>query len=91
MIRHLLLTFSLVLSTTAAATISESHGYAQFGVLKYPASFTHFDWVNPEAPKAGTLRIMANGTFDTLNPYTFKGSSPISTANFDQYGVSELN
>ena len=91
MIRHLLLTFSLVLSTTAAATISESHGYAQFGVLKYPASFTHFDWVNPEAPKAGTLRIMANGTFDTLNPYTFKGSSPISTANFGQYGVSELN
>ncbi|TDV63396.1 extracellular solute-binding protein [Pseudomonas sp. LP_7_YM] len=83
--------FSLVLSTTAAATISESHGYAQFGVLKYPASFTYFDWVNPEAPKAGTLRIMANGTFDTLNPYTFKGSSPISTANFGQYGVSELN
>lgn len=91
MIRTLLLIFSLVLSTTAAATISESHGYAQFGVLKYPASFTHFDWVNPEAPKAGTLRIMANGTFDTLNPYTFKGSSPISTPNFGQYGVNELN
>nr|WP_296262494.1 MULTISPECIES: extracellular solute-binding protein [unclassified Pseudomonas] len=91
MIRLSLMVFSLVLSTTSAATISESHGYAQFGVLKYPASFTHFDWVNPEAPKAGTLRIMANGTFDTLNPYTFKGSSPTSTANFGQYGVSELN
>jgi microcin C transport system substrate-binding protein len=75
----------------AFATISESHGYAQFGTLKYPASFTHFDWVNPDAPKGGTIRVMAFGTFDTLNPYTFKGSSPSSTPNFAQYGIGELN
>ncbi|MGE8504323.1 extracellular solute-binding protein [Pseudomonas berkeleyensis] len=87
----LLLFLSLALSFPASATISESHGYAQFGTLKYPASFSHFDWVNPDAPKGGTLRIMAAGTFDTLNPYTFKGSSPISTAHFLQYGVNELN
>jgi microcin C transport system substrate-binding protein len=87
----LLLFLSLALSFPASATISESHGYAQFGTLKYPASFSHFDWVNPDAPKSGTLRIMAAGTFDTLNPYTFKGSSPISTAHFLQYGVNELN
>ena len=91
MIRPLLLTFSLVLSFPAGATITESHGYAQFGTLKYPAKFTHFDWVNPQAPKGGTLRAMAFGTFDTLNPYTFKGSSPVTTPNFLQYGVSELN
>ena len=91
MLRPFLLITSLAMSVPAAATISESHGYAQFGVLKYPASFTHFDWVNPEAPKGGTLRIMAFGTFDTLNPYTFKGSSPVSTPNFLQYGVNELN
>ena len=87
----LLLFLSLALSFPASATISESHGYAQFGTLKYPASFSHFDWVNPNAPKGGTLRIMASGTFDTLNPYTFKGSSPISTAHFLQYGANELN
>ncbi|MDH0624900.1 extracellular solute-binding protein [Ectopseudomonas chengduensis] len=87
----LLLFLSLALSFPASATISESHGYAQFGTLKYPASFSHFDWVNPDAPKGGTLRIMASGTFDTLNPYTFKGSSPISTAHFLQYGANELN
>ena len=75
----------------AFATLSESHGYAQFGTLKYPASFTHFDWVNPDAPKGGTIRVMAFGTFDTLNPYTFKGSSPSSTPNFAQYGIGELN
>ncbi|UZE27397.1 extracellular solute-binding protein [Pseudomonas asplenii] len=82
---------SLALSFPANATISESHGYAQFGTLKYPANFTHFDWVNADAPKGGTLRVMAFGTFDTLNPYTFKGTSPVSTPNFLQYGVNELN
>ncbi|SDI24341.1 microcin C transport system substrate-binding protein [Pseudomonas flavescens] len=85
------LIFGLASSFPALATLSESHGYAQFGTLKYPASFTHFDWVNPEAPKGGTLRIMAAGSFDTLNPYTLKGTSPVATANFLQYGVTELN
>ncbi|MDP9504945.1 extracellular solute-binding protein [Pseudomonas protegens] len=87
----LLLFISLALSFPASATITESHGYAQFGTLKYPAKFTHFDWVNPVAPKGGTLRVMAFGTFDTLNPYTFKGISPVATPNFLQYGVNELN
>ncbi len=92
LMRHILLLFlSLAPSFPLCAAIIESHGYAQFGALKYPASFTHFDWVNPEAPKGGTLRVMAFGTFDTLNPYTFKGTSPVSTANFLQYGVTELN
>ncbi|WP_394352705.1 extracellular solute-binding protein [Metapseudomonas otitidis] len=92
MMRYLLLLLTgLLASAGASATLSESHGYAQFGGLKYPASFTHFDWVNPEAPKGGTLRLMAFGTFDTLNPYTFKGTSPVATPNFLQYGISELN
>ncbi|MER2104242.1 MAG: extracellular solute-binding protein, partial [Pseudomonas atacamensis] len=30
-------------------------------------------------------------TFDTVNPYTFKGTSPVTTANFLQYGINELN
>ncbi|WP_178086397.1 extracellular solute-binding protein [Pseudomonas sp. GV071] len=85
------LILSLAMCVPAFATISESHGYAQFGTLKYPASFTHFAWVNPDAPKGGTIRVMAFGTFDTLNPYTFKGSSPSSTPNFAQYGIGELN
>ncbi|MEE1895597.1 extracellular solute-binding protein [Metapseudomonas otitidis] len=90
--RHLiLLLIGLFASAAASATISESHGYAQFGGLKYPANFSHFDWVNPDAPKGGTLRLMAFGTFDTLNPYTFKGTSPVATPNFLQYGISELN
>lgn len=85
------LLLGLACSGPALAMRIESHGYAQFGALKYPPSFTHFDWANPEAPKGGTLRIMAEGTFDTLNPYTLKGTSPASTGNFLQYGISELS
>ncbi|MBD2839045.1 ABC transporter substrate-binding protein [Pseudomonas sp. JM0905a] len=87
------LAFMLIglLAQPCFASLIESHGYAQFGTLKYPANFDHFDWVNPSAPKGGTLRVMAFGTFDTLNPYTFKGTSPVSTPNFPQYGVTELN
>jgi len=81
----------LALGSPAFAAISESHGYAQFGILKYPQNFTHFDWVNPDAPKGGVVRLMASGTFDTLNPYTFKGTSPSATPGFFQYGISELN
>lgn len=85
------LLFGLMTCTPAFAAISVSHGYAQFGALKYPADFSHFDWVNPQAHKGGTLRVMASGTFDTLNPYTLKGSPPSGTADFLDYGVNELN
>jgi microcin C transport system substrate-binding protein len=43
------------------------HGLSQFGDLKYPASFKHFDYVNPQAPKAGAVRLGALGTFDNFN------------------------
>ena len=76
---------------TASATVYKQHGYALYGLPKYPADFTHLDYVNPDAPKRGTLRVMGSGTFNTLNPYTLKGTSPVNTGNFAQYGVTELN
>ena len=81
----------LLFSHHAFASLVTSHGYAQFEELKYDANFKHFDWVNPQAPKGGTVRLMGFGTFDTLNPYTLKGTSPIGTADFASYGISELN
>ena len=42
---------------------------------KYPASYTNFDYVNPDAPKGGSLTMMGLGTFDSLNPYLLKGIS----------------
>ncbi|BBO10061.1 ABC transporter substrate-binding protein [Bradyrhizobium sp. TM102] len=38
-----------------------------FGKVKYPADFTRFDYVNPEAPKGGVARQIAVGTFDNFN------------------------
>ena len=44
-----------------------AHGYALWGDLKYPQGFSHFDYVNPQAPKGGTARMIAFGTFDNFN------------------------
>lgn len=43
---------------------------------KYPKGFSHFGYVDPTAPKGGTLRLAAQqGTFDSLNPFIFKGQA----------------
>jgi microcin C transport system substrate-binding protein len=54
----------------AAAQTSDrvwQHGLSLFGELKYPPDFAHFDYVNPEAPKGGSARQIALGTFDNFN------------------------
>ena len=45
------------------------------GEPKYAPGFTHFDYVNPDAPNGGTLRRGARGTFDSFNPYIPKGNA----------------
>jgi len=61
-----------------------AHGYALWGDLKYPPGFTHFNYVNPQAPKGGELRLVSNlrvSTFDKYNPFTIKGSAPAYLAD----------
>jgi microcin C transport system substrate-binding protein len=43
------------------------HGVSSFGDLKYPVGFRHFEYVNADAPKGGTAREAASGTFDNFN------------------------
>ena len=43
------------------------HGLSLFGEVKYPADFKRFDYVNPDAPKGGTARMISLGTFDNFN------------------------
>jgi microcin C transport system substrate-binding protein len=52
------------------------HGLSLYGDLKYKPGFKHFDYVNPNAPKAGVVRETALGTFDNFNPVVadIKGS-----------------
>ncbi len=49
-------------------------GTAILGDLKYQPGFKHFDYVNPDAPKGGEVKLSDEGTFDTLNPVLFKGN-----------------
>ncbi len=65
-------TASLPAFTTAAQAQSASepawrHALSLFGDVKYPPDFKRFDYVNPEAPKGGVVRMFELGTFDNFN------------------------
>jgi len=49
------------------------HGLSFVFDLKYPPGFEHFDYVNPDAPKGGTLRLANSGTWDNFNNFVDKG------------------
>ncbi|MFM6986524.1 MAG: extracellular solute-binding protein [Hydrogenophaga sp.] len=73
-----------------------AHGYALWGELRYRAGFTHFDYVNPDAPKGGELRLVSNlrvSTFDKFNPFTLRGSAPayVSALMFDSLLTGALD
>ncbi len=51
------------------------HALAMHGSPKYGPEFTHFDYVNPDAPKGGNVRLAGIGSFDTLNPFIIKGDA----------------
>jgi microcin C transport system substrate-binding protein len=56
-----------------------AHAYAQFGDIKYPPGFAHFEWANPKAPKGGHLDLVPPlriTNFDKYNPFTLKGTAP---------------
>ena len=58
-----------------------AHAYSQFGEIKYPAGFSHFEWVNRAAPKGGDIDLVPPlriTNFDKYNPYTLKGTAPPS-------------
>ncbi len=49
------------------------HALGLLAEPRYKADFKHFGWVNPKAPKGGTVRLWAEGSFDNLNPFTLSG------------------
>lgn len=63
-----------ILHMPASAHAQEAmFGLAMHGNAKYTAQSPHLDYANPNAPKGGTLKMSAIGTYDTLNPFTIKG------------------
>ena len=77
--------FGLTTSGQAADADSiRSHGISTFGDLKYAADFSYLDYVNPDAPKGGEISIWAQGTFDSMNPYSEKGrAGRLSSIQFE--------
>lgn len=57
----------------AGAEPAWRHASALAGEPRYAEDFPHFDYVNPEAPKGGRVRLSEDGGFDTLNPILSKG------------------
>lgn len=73
-----------------------AHGYALWGDLKYQPGFTHFEYVNPDAPKGGELRLVSNlrvSAFDKYNPFTLRGNAPayLQALMFDSLLVGSLD
>ncbi len=54
-----------------------THALSLFGTAKYPEDFQHFDYVNPDAPKGGRVRLIGMGSFDSLHPFVTQGNSAL--------------
>jgi microcin C transport system substrate-binding protein len=96
-LRPFLIIASLVLvigAAPAAADVEARHGLAMHGQVKYPQGFDHFDYVNPDAPKGGTLKraVIANG-YDSFNPFVARGiaAEGVGTYVYDTLLVSSAD
>lgn len=61
-----------------------THALSLLGEPALPADFTHFPWVNPDAPKGGEITLTALGSFDSFNPFIIRGTAAVrSTMIYD--------
>ena len=60
-------------ATFAVAKPEYKHGVSFFGEFKYPPGFEHFDYVNPDAPKGGTLVLATDINWNSFTPYLDRG------------------
>ncbi|MGB3027412.1 extracellular solute-binding protein [Paradevosia shaoguanensis] len=97
--------FALVALMSVPAMAQAQHGpwmksVSMMGEPKYKDGFAHFDYVNPDAPKGGTVRLSTEGGFDTFNPILPMGEpaagigliyetlmTPSSDEVFTKYGL----
>jgi len=74
-VRHVLglAVILLALANAHQSQAEPAHAIAMHGAPALPADFSHFPYANPDAPKGGTLKLVASGGFDTLNPFSIQG------------------
>ena len=91
--------FAALVASSAPAQDTQDwrHAIALDGEPKYGEDFTAFDYVNPDAPKGGSVRLSALGSFDSFNPILPQGSAAtglglvyetLMTPNLDETSVS---
>src|ERR1051325_10579874 len=64
----------ILLAASGLHAEEKRHATTLIGEAKYPADFKHFEYVNPDAPKGGSARMVAIGTFDSFNVIPYKGT-----------------
>lgn len=87
----------VLVSGFQALSAAPQHALTVYGEApRYPATFAHFDYVNPDAPKGGSMRRSAQeiGQFDHIMPYLDKGTgvaqvngllySPLAVRSLDE-------
>ncbi|WP_208349348.1 extracellular solute-binding protein [Pseudaestuariivita rosea] len=65
-----------VLCSLGFAAAEPQHGIAMYGDPALPPDFVSLPYVNPDAPKGGRIVLAERGSFDSLNPFIFKGRAP---------------
>jgi len=75
LLKRLVFAAGVTVATLGAAHAENQRHYSQslIGEPHYAPGFKHFDYVNPDAPKGGTLRQFVQGTFDSVNEFTTQG------------------
>ncbi len=68
-------TLVTLIASQSSGAATQQHAIAMHGDPKYAANFDHFDYTNPDAPKGGSVRLWALGTFDSFNPFIIKGTA----------------
>ena len=61
----------------ASDNLTKHHALSLIGTPKHGPDYSHFRWVNPNAPKGGRVRLWTRGTFDSLNQFPVKGNSAV--------------
>ncbi len=78
-VRIVALLLAFIALACQAQTIKESDSFAIIGEPKYAVNFSHFDYVNPAAPKGGNVTLANIGTFDNFNRFALRGNPAVRT------------
>ena len=86
----------LAAASAVAPVAWAAHAFSLYDTPKYPPGFTHFEYLNPEAPKGGDLYLANPGaasSFDKFNPFSMKGVAAAGVSNlmFESLAISSAD